>query len=228
MLKKRLIALLIGSALFSIGANAQNDVKQNDLSNYIESSINSQQQDPTNNYQTIEISKGQLIKVNNDVKNILKLIGGNATGFKTGADFSKTGVSPIMIFFDTNCPYCQNLWNASLSDENKDTSIYWIPISVIKPNVSDKEGAVLLDYKDNPYEVMSSIKNNSSSSLGISGASVFDPSNESIQAVHKNTLLFDKLGFKSVPLILKLTKNGELYAQYGDLTEKELKAIGEY
>lgn len=221
MFKKTMSAIFISGLLFSTFAGAEEEIP-NELTTSIEHSIADKD---SKTYETISVGNGKLMKIDQNIGNLLKIIGGNATGVKTGPDFTQTGVSPVMIFFDTNCPYCKNLWQSSLDDKNKEVSIYWIPISVIDKSRSLKEGALFLDHEKSPYEIMSSFGNNNSY---ISIADAMNPSKKNIDMVQRNTLLFSKLGFNSVPLTLKITKDGDLFAQYGDISATDLKTISEY
>lgn len=220
-MKKKLISILIGSMVLSSFAIAETREKS-DLSVNIETQINKEH----SQYDTIDITKGALIKMDKSVSDILKLIGSNASGIKTGPDFTISGKAPVMVFFDTQCPYCKNLWQSSLADINKDVSVYWIPISVIDDYKSLKEGAVFLESQSNPYEIMDMIGNKEGYQINV--AESYYPEEKSQNDVLRNTLLFHKLGFNSVPLTLKITQSGDVYAQYGDVSALDLNKISQY
>lgn len=225
MLKKFSLSILFGvvSVLFSPITLAE-ETKGSDLLSTLESTLNKPHEDIK--YESIDIKSGKLIKIDENVRNELKLIGGNASGFKTGKNFAEANISPIMIFFDTRCPYCKTLWNSSMTAENSNVSVYWIPVSVIDNYNSLNEGALLLDNQSSPYALMEEFTNKSNDKISLS--QTIHPSEQSVDKIMKNTLLFHSLKFNSVPLLLKITKNGELYVQYGDINSSRFNEISKY
>ena len=169
-------------------------------------------------YKEITTDGAKIVKIDESVNNALKLIANNATGFYTGTQ--KEGVVPIVIFFDPECPYCKMLWS-EVSNLKDSPRTLWVPVGILAGDKSEKEAALLLDNKENPQNIMDKLKEKQD----LSSEQV---SAENIKNVQRNTLLFGTLKFKSVPIILKVTKDQFLYFHNGFMTGDKFSDMSQY
>lgn len=154
----------------------------------------------------------------------LKLIAQNGTGFMTGK--INPGESPIMVLFDPQCPYCKSLWNASRSGSNQDIPVIWMPVSVLNDKSYGQSAAILSS--DHPIDIMNQhIAMFENNHYGIEPISKDNIPDELKIALDRNILLYSKMGFQDFPIILKITKKGNLLVKKGDTSIKGLKAIND-
>lgn len=143
-------------------------------------------------------------------------VSAQARGFTVGAMMS---ANTVYVFFDTQCPHCGHLWEASASLHRK-VKFVWIPVGMINAT-SRAQGAALLSAAD-PLALM----NEHETSLltgkgGISASSSIAPEIE--QAIRKNTELLNSFGAEAVPFIVaKNQKTGQTVSRDGAMTAAAL------
>ena len=137
----------------------------------------------------------------------LDAIAAEAQGFSVGPAMS---ARVAYVFFDAQCPHCSALWMAAKPLKGQ-ARFVWIPVSLLNAN-STAQGAALLAAPDpalamDGHEVSMREKRG-----GIVAEGKLDAQKE---AMKRNTELFNRYGFNSVPAIV--TKN----AQTGQVTTRE-------
>lgn len=149
----------------------------------------------------------------------LNLLSDLTTSFSTGNN-QQTFNNTVYVFFDPQCPHCGELWNAAQNEVFKEKRFVWIPVSFMN-ELSPKQSATILMSQDpvksmNSHEI--SLKN------GYKGLTSFDNIPENINnRIKVNGLFFSKLNSQSVPVVLHMTKKGEIDAKEGSMTVEELK-----
>lgn len=116
-------------------------------------------------------------------------------GFSVGALMA---ANTVYVFFDSTCPHCAELWQASQPLLNR-LKMVWIPIGLLRPQ-SGPQGATILSAPD-PAKAMSEHE----ASVLQRGGGISVPSglsDEVLQKVKDNTELFRQLQAESVPLIV--------------------------
>ena len=141
-----------------------------------------------------------------------------ATGFTVG---SPMNVRTVYVFFDPQCPHCAALWN-SAKPLKAQTKFVWIPVGILN-KTSSTQGATILSAKD-PAAAM---EENEASVLGHGGGITATSSTDEVQAkVKKNTELFNRFGFESIPTIVALhAQTGLLVKKEGSLSTGDLAAF---
>ena len=134
-------------------------------------------------------------------------IAAEAQGFSVGSTIS---ARTIYVFFDAQCPHCAALWK-SAEPLRSQARFVWIPVGLINAS-STAQGATLLAAKD-PVAAMDEHEASLQDRRGgISAGGDLDTKKD---AVAKNTELFNRFGFASVPTIVGT------HAQTGDLVTQE-------
>mgnify|MGYP002361561983 CR=1 FL=1 len=121
----------------------------------------------------------------------------------------------VYVFFDTTCPHCAELWNASQPLLGK-LKMVWMPLGLLRPQ-SLPQGATILGAA-NPVAAMNE---NETSVLNRGGGITASTSlsDEVLAKVKANTAIFSKLGADSVPLVVfRNAKSGE-YGQFSGAME---------
>ena len=140
-------------------------------------------------------------------------------GFTIGVTMA---ANPVYVFFDTTCPHCAELWNASQPLLGK-VKMVWMPIGLLRPQ-SGPQGATILS-ADDPSAAMTE---NEASVLqrggGITVAGSL--SDEVLAKVKANTEIFRKLGADSVPLVVyRNARTGTLGQRAGATDTAGLAAL---
>lgn len=206
-MKKTMIAMLLGSFLFTGNAMAE-EVASNQNAQV-------QHQDVKGDVTITDITP--------NMKVLLQIIAKNITAFGTGPRDAKA--MPLMVFFDPQCPYCKNLWSAASAPENKDIPIIWIPVGIVNELSMDQSAAILQS------EDAEKTMNQHEADIATGGKGlIVDKQKLDKQALinaQKNTLLFGKMNLDSVPIILHVTKDGKLLIKKGDVDIQGVKALYE-
>lgn len=144
------------------------------------------------------------------------LLAATGSGFSTGPLMS---AHTVYVFFDTTCPHCAHLWQASQSLGNQ-LKVVWIPVAFLRPQ-SLPQGATILAASD---AVAAMNENETSVAGGGKGITVSPTLSDDAQAkVRANTSLFKQLQSDSVPLIVyRNAKTGEVGQHAGAVTGPEL------
>ena len=146
----------------------------------------------------------------------LPAVAAEAKGFSVGALMSN---NTVYVFFDTQCPHCGHLWNASEPLQRK-VKFVWIPIGMINAT-SKAQGAALLTAA-NPAALMTEHETSLLAGKGgISATSSINPEIE--QAIKNNTQLLNSFGAESVPFIVaKNMKSGQTVSREGAMSTAAL------
>ena len=127
----------------------------------------------------------------------------------------------VYIFFDAQCPHCGALWYASQPLKSQ-AKFVWIPVRLLKDD-SATQGAAILASKD-PVKAMD---DHEASMMDHKGGIKPEGDIAAQQAaVKKNTELFNKYGFSSVPtLVIKNTSTGAVVTHEGAMQTPDLAAF---
>jgi len=142
----------------------------------------------------------------------LPAVAAEAKGFSVGALMSS---NTVYVFFDTQCPHCGKLWQASEPLQRK-VKFVWIPIGMINAT-SKAQGAALLTAA-NPAALMT--EHEASLLAGQGGMAASSSVNPEIeQAIKNNTQLLNSFGAESVPFIVaKNMKSGQTVSREGAMS----------
>jgi thiol:disulfide interchange protein DsbG len=143
-------------------------------------------------------------------------ISAQAKGFTVGALMS---TNVVYVFFDTQCPHCGHLWEASKALQRK-VKFVWIPVR-LSSATSLAQGAALITAAD-PAALM----NEHEASLlagkgGISASS--SVATEIEKSIMANTQLLNSFGAEAVPFIVaRNIKTGQTVSQVGAMSTPAL------
>jgi thiol:disulfide interchange protein DsbG len=146
----------------------------------------------------------------------LQTVSEQAKGFSVGALMS---TNTVYVFFDSQCPHCGHLWEASAPLQRK-VKFVWIPVGMISA-ASTTQGAALLTAA-NPVAAMSEHEASLLAGKGgISASSSVAP--EIAQAIKANTQLLNSFGAESVPFVVaRNLKTGQTASREGALSTAAL------
>ena len=122
----------------------------------------------------------------------VEIVSAEGKGFTVGSMMS---TSVAYVFFDSQCPHCAHLWEASIPLQKK-ARFVWMPITLGNPT-SAAQGATLLSAADPAQAMADHEKSLSAGQGGIAGGS--NVTDEAKQAIKSNTALFANLGIEGVP-----------------------------
>ena len=125
-----------------------------------------------------------------------------------------SGERVLYVIYDTQCPYCQRMYEAS-RDVLEDVTIRWVPVGFLGEQ-SLHEAAQIVD-AENPAEAMATIKQGGS----ISGAS----STEAMDLVSQNSQLTQQAGIGATPTTIYEDANGEAQIRRGALRAAEIRNL---
>jgi thiol:disulfide interchange protein DsbG len=133
-------------------------------------------------------------------------------GFAVGSLMS---ANTVYVFFDTQCPHCGHLWEASRALQGK-VKFVWIPVGMINA-ISSAQAAALLTALD-PGALMSEHEASFLAGKGgISGSSSVPADIE--KAIKSNTQLLNSFGAESVPFVVaKNLKTGQTVSRDGAMS----------
>ncbi|MBE7368716.1 thioredoxin fold domain-containing protein [Ramlibacter pallidus] len=137
----------------------------------------------------------------------LDVVAAEARGFNVGSTMS-TRVA--YVFFDPQCPHCAALWEAARPLRSQ-ARFVWIPVSLLNDK-SAPQGAAILGAPD-PVAAMDEHEKSLRGQQG--GIAAMGAPDAQKEAVRKNTELFNRFGFASVPTVVAK------HAQSGDLVTIE-------
>ena len=140
----------------------------------------------------------------------LDTIAAQAKGFNVGSTMS---TRVVYVFFDTQCPHCAALWEASKPLKSQ-ARFVWIPVGLIGEK-SVAQGATILAAAD-PVATME--QNEASVRDKQGGISAMGAPDAQKDLVKKNTDLFNSFGFTGVPTVVgKHATSGEIVTIEGSL-----------
>jgi thiol:disulfide interchange protein DsbG len=150
----------------------------------------------------------------------LAVIQAEAKGFTVGSPMS---VRTVYVFFDPQCPHCAQLWETAKPLKSQ-TKFVWIPIRLLN-DTSEGQGAAILAAKD-PVAAMDEHEASMAAKTG--GISAMGDLAAQRAIVKKNTELFNRFGFASVPSIVATqAQSGAMIVHEGALPTAELaKMLG--
>lgn len=139
-------------------------------------------------------------------------VAAQAKGFAVGSMMS---ANTVYVFFDTQCPHCGHLWEASRGLQGK-VKFVWIPVGMINA-ISSAQAAALLTALD-PGALMSEHEASFLAGKGgISGSSSVPADIE--KAIKSNTQLLNSFGAESVPFVVaKNLKTGQTVSRDGAMS----------
>ena len=133
----------------------------------------------------------------------------DATGFSAGSAMS---ARIVYVFFDAQCPHCSALWRAA-QPLTAQARFVWIPVQLLN-DTSRTQGAALLAAAD-PVAAMNAHEVSMQAGTGGIASAGADAQ---LAAVAKNTALFNRLGFASIPTIVGThAQTGALVTQEGSV-----------
>ncbi len=141
----------------------------------------------------------------------VEVVAAQAKGFTVGAMMS---TATVYVFFDSQCPHCGHLWEASLPLHKK-VKFVWIPIGWINAS-SKSQGAALLT-SANPQALMT--EHEASLLAGKGGIAAPSSVSPEIQAaIEANTKLLTSFGAESVPFVVVMNlRSGQTASRDGAL-----------
>jgi thiol:disulfide interchange protein DsbG len=146
----------------------------------------------------------------------LDTIAAQAQGFSVGPAMS---ARVVYVFFDAQCPHCAALWDAARPLKNQ-ARFVWIPVRLLN-DASLAQGATLLGAAD-PVAAMDQHEASMRDKRGgITAASVTDAHKD---AIKRNTELFNRYGFGSVPTLVTKSQAGAVVTQEGAMQAPALAA----
>jgi len=139
-------------------------------------------------------------------------VAAQAKGFAVGSLMS---ANTVYVFFDTQCPHCGHLWEASRALQGK-IKFVWIPVGMINA-ISSAQAAALLTAV-NPGALMGEHEASLLAGKGgISGSSSVPPDIE--KAIKSNTQLLNSFGAEAVPFVVaKNLKTGQTVSRDGAMS----------
>jgi thiol:disulfide interchange protein DsbG len=148
----------------------------------------------------------------------IEAIQSGAQGFTVGSPMS---ARTVYVFFDAQCPHCSALWYAAKPLKTQ-AKFVWIPVRLLNDN-SATQAAAILASKD-PVAAMDE---HEASMMDHKGGIKPEGDLAAQRAiVQKNTELFNKFGFASVPsLVTKNAVNGAVATHEGALPTPDLAAF---
>lgn len=148
----------------------------------------------------------------------IETIQSQAQGFTVGSAMS---VRTVYVFFDAQCPHCSALWYAAKPLKSQ-AKFVWIPIRLLNDN-SEAQAAAILASKD-PAATMDQ---HEASMMDHKGGIKPEGDIAAQRAiVKKNTELFNKFAFNSVPsIVTKNAQTGAVVTHEGALPTPELAAF---
>ena len=143
-------------------------------------------------------------------------VAAQAKGFAVGSLMS---TNTVYVFFDTQCPHCGHLWEASRGLQGK-VKFVWIPVGMINA-ISSAQAAALLTAVD-PGTLMGEHEASLLAGKGgISGSSSVPPDIE--KAIKSNTQLLNSFGAEAVPFVVaKNLKTGQTVSRDGAMSTPAL------
>jgi thiol:disulfide interchange protein DsbG len=138
----------------------------------------------------------------------LEAIESGAQGFTVGSTMS---VRTVYVFFDAECPHCGALWYAAKPLKSQ-AKFVWIPVRLLADS-SETQGAAILEHEASMMDKKGGIKPEGDVSAQRA-------------IIKKNTELFNKFGFGSVPsLVTKNAQSGAVVTHEGAMPTAELAAF---
>jgi thiol:disulfide interchange protein DsbG len=148
----------------------------------------------------------------------IEAIESGAQGFTVGSPMS---ARTVYVFFDAQCPHCGALWYAAKPLKSQ-AKFVWLPVRLLNDS-SETQAAAVLAAKD-PAAAMDE---HEASMMDKKGGIKPEGDVAAQRAiVKKNTELFNKFGFGSVPsLVTKNAQTGAVVTHEGSMQTADLAAF---
>jgi thiol:disulfide interchange protein DsbG len=148
----------------------------------------------------------------------VEAIQSEAQGFTVGSPMS---ARTVYVFFDAQCPHCSQLWYAAKPLKSQ-AKFVWIPIRLLNDNSATQASAILAS-----KDPVAAMDEHEASMMDHKGGIQPQGNIDAQRAiVKKNTELFNKFGFNSVPsLVTKNAATGAVVTHEGALPTAELAAF---
>jgi thiol:disulfide interchange protein DsbG len=148
----------------------------------------------------------------------IEAIQAEGQGFTVGSPMS---ARTVYVFFDAQCPHCGALWYAA-KPLTKQAKFVWMPVKIMNTS-SETQGATLLAAKDPVAAMEEHEASLMAKKGGITAASDIDAQKA---MVAKNTALFNRFGFSSIPSVVgKHAQTGVIVSKEGAMPTADLAAI---
>lgn len=147
----------------------------------------------------------------------IEAIEGSAQGFTVGSPMS---ARTVYVFFDAQCPHCSALWYSAKPLKSQ-AKFVWLPIRLLNDS-SATQAAAILASKD-PVAAMDSHEASMMDHKG--GIKPEGDVSAQLAIVKKNTELFNKFGFNSVPSLVTKSAAGAVVTHEGSMQTPDLAAF---
>lgn len=147
----------------------------------------------------------------------IEAIEGGAQGFTVGSPMS---ARTVYVFFDAQCPHCSALWYAAKPLKSQ-AKFVWLPIRLLNDS-SATQAAAILASKD-PVAAMDAHEASMMDHKG--GIKPEGDVSAQLAVVKKNTELFNKFGFNSVPSLVTKNAQGAIVTHEGSMQTPDLAAF---
>lgn len=148
----------------------------------------------------------------------IEAIESDAQGFTVGSPMSARSV---YVFFDAQCPHCGQLWYSAKPLKSQ-AKFVWLPVRLLNDS-SATQAAAILAAKD-PVAAMDEHETSMMDHKG--GIKAEGDVAAQLAVVKKNTELFNKFGFNSVPAIVtRNAQSGAVVTHEGALPTPDLAAF---
>lgn len=149
----------------------------------------------------------------------VEIVAAEGRGLTVGAMMS---TQAVYVLFDTQCPHCARLWEASVPLQKK-AKFIWIPVGLLNAS-SSAQGAALLAAADPAQAMAEHEKSMLAGQGGISAPSSLPA--ELQEALKSNTRLFNNLGLESVPFtITRNARSGMTVSRSGSMDTATLAEL---
>ena len=147
----------------------------------------------------------------------VEAVAAEGVGFSAG---SSMAAHTVYVFFDPQCPHCNDLWKAARPLISK-ARFVWMPVGLLNDK-SRIQGAALLAAAD-PVAAMDA---HEASMEARTGGIAAQGADKQLAAVAANTALLTRLGFSSIPTIVaKQAQTGALVTHEGAMSTEALAAL---
>jgi thiol:disulfide interchange protein DsbG len=147
----------------------------------------------------------------------IEAIESTAQGFTVGSPMS---ARTVYVFFDAQCPHCSALWYSAKPLKSQ-AKFVWLPIRLLNDS-SETQAAAILASKD-PVAAMD---DHEASMMDHKGGIKPEGDVSAQRAIiKKNTELFNKFGFNSVPSLVTKNAQGAVVTHDGAMQTADLAAF---
>jgi thiol:disulfide interchange protein DsbG len=140
----------------------------------------------------------------------IETVAAEAKGFNVGSTMS---TRVVYVFFDPQCPHCAVLWEAA-RPLRPQARFVWIPVSLLNAK-SAPQGAAIMNAAD-PVAAMDQHEQSLRAQQG--GIAAMNVPEAQKEVVQRNTELFNRFGFGSVPTVVaRHAQSGQLVTVEGSV-----------